>query len=178
MKKTHLPIIVVILVVSILLAAFAPIVPVAHKYPDPGTPEWSSVDTGEKLVGEVSAYHASRMTNWALLDTVADWPFLINVGAFGSLTTGVEAVAEQYPCVKELERRIHRNPAGMLTCMTAYVLWRNWIMDEDTTTNEKVQLLSLFETGVVLSAEMLGLDKNEKVIQGVLRQYHKLFPIT
>ena len=84
-----------LLVIVLLLAAFAPIVPVAHKYPDPGTPEWSSVDTGEKLVGEVSAYHASRMTNWALLDTVADWPFLINVGAFGSLTTGVEAVTEQ-----------------------------------------------------------------------------------
>lgn len=166
-------IIAIVLVAGILLAAFAPILPIAHDYPDPGTPEWSSVDR-EELTDAVSPYHASRMTDAALIKTVADWPFLVDISAFNTVADGVKVVSETYPCMKELQRRIHRDPLGMARSLAGYVVWENWRL-KDAPMIEKIHAFDVFRIGLVCYFQLVGMEDNPEAMRSFISAYREMF---
>ena len=82
----------------------------AHAYEVlPGTVEWNELEPGERYaVCAVSEAEVQNMTTRALVETVLNYPYLINIYAYDSLTLGIEEVSEYFPGLQEL---LNRNDA-------------------------------------------------------------------
>lgn len=72
----------------------------------PGENEWNSMTVGERLdacyVGEEEA---ANMTTDALVETVLNYPYLINIYAYNSLEEGIAMVSEHFSGLNELLSR-------------------------------------------------------------------------
>ena len=91
-----------------------PIVPLSdepHVYTAlPGTEEWVEMTPRERRAScAVSKEEVEGMTTRALVETVVNYPYLINMYAYDKFDMGVQAVAESFPGLKEL---LSREDAG------------------------------------------------------------------
>lgn len=79
----------------------------AHVYPVlPGSEEWRTMTLEERLVAcEVSTEEVEGMTTSALVETVLNYPFLINIYAYNSIDEGIERVSSHFPALPELFSR-------------------------------------------------------------------------
>ena len=82
----------------------------AHVYDVlPGTTEWNELEPKERYKAcAVSESEVQSMTTRALVETVLNYPYLINIYAYDSLPLGIEAVSEYFPGLQEL---LNRNDA-------------------------------------------------------------------
>lgn len=72
----------------------------------PGTEEWVSMSPEERYEScYVSRDIAEKMTTDALVETVLNYPFWINVYTYNTLEEGVDAVASYFPPLSELLSR-------------------------------------------------------------------------
>lgn len=108
-KTTRISIIAGLLVIVILLAAFAPIVPISQKVTLP-VPEDKPA---------ISDYTLLRMTDFALIQTIYDDPTMANCLLIPY------SVFRDTNSVRELERRFYLNPASILTKGSLFLLWKN-----------------------------------------------------
>lgn len=79
-----------------------------YEYPiEPGTDEWKALKTHkEKLsVSQIPEDTLQNMTTAALLDTVLNYPLLVDVMAYNSTEMGIEIVCEQFNGLQELLNR-------------------------------------------------------------------------
>lgn len=76
----------------------------AHVYSVlPGSDEWNNLTMDEKIsVSYVDENTAVRMTTEALLQTTLDYPFIINIRAYGLASTGIDIVKDYFPPLAEL----------------------------------------------------------------------------
>ena len=79
----------------------------AHVYPVlPGSDEWRAMSLEERLAScEVSTKEVEGMTTSALVETVLNYPFLINIYAYNSIDEGIERVSSHFPALPELISR-------------------------------------------------------------------------
>ena len=79
----------------------------AHVYSVlPGSEEWRAMTLEERLAScEVSAEEAKKITTSALVETVLNYPYLINIYAYGSLDEGIERVSSHFPALSEFFSR-------------------------------------------------------------------------
>lgn len=117
MKKRIFCLILAILMILLSTAAFATeAIPEAGKHTlsepyeyriVPGMEEWAEYDTLER---KINACHVpdqllESMTTEALVDTVLNYPLLINMFAFNTLDAGVRSVASYFGGIEELLAR-------------------------------------------------------------------------
>ena len=129
-KKTLILLVALLTVFTAMLPVGASTVAVRNNIPHeykvlPGSPEWKSLNIFEKRAATyVEQEEAERMTTPALLTTVLNYPFLVDMYALGvspsggfadngifAISNGIECVAELFPPLKEL---INRNDAVRL----------------------------------------------------------------
>lgn len=79
----------------------------AHVYSVvPGTEEWERLAPEERYEAcSVSEAEVENMTTDALIETVINYPYLINIYAYDTLALGVEEVSKYFPGLKELLSR-------------------------------------------------------------------------
>lgn len=79
----------------------------AHVYSVvPGTQAWDKLAPEERYEAcSVSEVEVENMTTDALIETVINYPYLINIYAYDSLALGVEEVSKYFPGLKELFSR-------------------------------------------------------------------------
>ena len=79
----------------------------AHVYDVvPGSSEWNELEPEERYEAcAVSESEVQGMTTRALVETVLNYPYLINIYAYDSLSLGIEEVSEYFPGVQELLNR-------------------------------------------------------------------------
>lgn len=79
----------------------------AHVYGiTPGETEWEIMTTQERFASCVVTEEEVRcMTTEALLETVLNYPYLVNIYAYDSLSSGIEAVSEYFPGLQEFINR-------------------------------------------------------------------------
>lgn len=112
----YLPLWGIALIVALLLATVAPIVPVPQKVTLP-------VPKDEPAISD---YALMRMTDFALLQTIYDDPTMVT-----NLLVPY-SVSRNDNSVRELEGRFYRNPAKILTKGILFLLWENLQgVDED-----------------------------------------------
>lgn len=81
---------------------------VAYVYPvRPGTDEWRALDTPEKKLEacHVPVEQLHCMTTDALLETVLNYPLLVNIYAYNSIEIGIRSVSAYFPGLDELFSR-------------------------------------------------------------------------
>lgn len=72
----------------------------------PGTDEWEAMTLAERYEAcYVSADVAKNMTTQALVETVLEYPFWVNVYAFDTLKKGIDMVSSYFPPLVELLER-------------------------------------------------------------------------
>ena len=79
-----------------------------YEYPiEPGTNEWKELQTHEQklAVSQIPEDTLQDMTTEALLDTVLNYPLLVDTMAYNSIEKGIEVVSEQFEGLKELLNR-------------------------------------------------------------------------
>ena len=164
-KKARIALLSGALVLVLLLAAFAP-VPLAYNYPDAGTQEFNDMRLEDNPAGLVSAYFASRMSDWALLSTIGDYPYLMEISVYSTVADGYSAETEAYPPIQELERRFAEDPADIMTQMTTFILWKKWSLDESSTGAEKLRPADMMRLQILLYAKAKGfLEDDERIVK-------------
>lgn len=85
------------------------IAPIDQPYEYPITqsdPEWSSLSTSEKKsLCQIETSVLRRLTTPALLETVLNYPYLIDVFAWGDMSIGIETLAANFNGMEELLAR-------------------------------------------------------------------------
>jgi hypothetical protein len=79
-----------------------------YEYPiEPGTDEWKALKTHEQKldISQIPEETLHNMTTEALLDTVLNYPLLIDIMAYNSTEKGIVAVSEQFNGLEELLNR-------------------------------------------------------------------------
>lgn len=79
-----------------------------YDYPvRPGTPEWLQYANvlGRRRACEVPEEILTHMTTEALLQTVLDYPFMVDMYAFNTMEMGYETVKRRFRGLQELESR-------------------------------------------------------------------------
>lgn len=72
----------------------------------PGMGEWETVGPlARREACYVSEEMASNMTTRALVQTVLEYPFLVDIYAFGTVENGIQVVAQRFPAMLELLSR-------------------------------------------------------------------------
>ena len=73
----------------------------------PGTSEWEALDTLDKKIDAcyVPLETVTNMTTEALVETILNYPLLINIYAYNSIEIGIEAVSTYFPAIEELLTR-------------------------------------------------------------------------
>lgn len=72
----------------------------------PGSDIWQSLSLNERVEAcDISENEVNAMTTEALLSTVLEYPFIVNIYAYNSLGEGIEAVSEYFPGIIELLER-------------------------------------------------------------------------
>ncbi|MDY2969812.1 MAG: hypothetical protein SOR83_07570 [Butyricicoccus pullicaecorum] len=72
----------------------------------PGSEEWNEMAVSERLDScYVSLQEAKGMTTEALVETVVNYPYLVNMYAFDTLAEGIESVSSFFPGLAELLQR-------------------------------------------------------------------------
>ena len=83
--------------------------PIDQPYEYPITqsdPEWSSLSTSEKKsLCQIETSVLRRLTTPALLETVLNYPYLIDVFAWGDMSIGIETLAANFNGMEELLAR-------------------------------------------------------------------------
>ena len=77
----------------------------AHEYTIlPGTEEWRALDGAieKRAACNVTAEEVSSMTTEALIETVINYPLLVDMFAYDTIAEGIEAVDQYFPGLKEL----------------------------------------------------------------------------
>ena len=117
MKKRIFCLILAILMILLSTAAFAAeAIPETGKHTlsepfeykiVPGMEEWADYDTLERKIDvcHVPAQLLESMTTEALVDTVLNYPLLINMFAFNTLDAGIRSVASYFGGIEELLAR-------------------------------------------------------------------------
>ena len=80
--------------------------PIDQPYEYPITqsdPEWSSLSTSEKKsLCQIETSVLRRLTTPALLETVLNYPYLIDVFAWGDMSIGIDTLAANFYGMEEL----------------------------------------------------------------------------
>lgn len=72
----------------------------------PGSDKWKSMSPKERYAScEVSNSEVKNMTTDALIETILNYPYFINIYAYDSIETGIAHVSEYFPGIAELETR-------------------------------------------------------------------------
>lgn len=72
----------------------------------PNTPEWEAMTPSQRQAScEVSVEEVENMTTAALVETVINYPYLIDIYAFDTLEQGIEWVSMYFPGLPELLSR-------------------------------------------------------------------------
>lgn len=81
-----------------------PVVSEPHVYDVlPGTNEWNTMTPQERYLScYVSSAEAERMTTSALLETVLNYPYIVDICAFNTFEQGIAITAERFPPLREL----------------------------------------------------------------------------
>lgn len=79
----------------------------AHTYPvAPGSQEWKEMTLEERLAScAVSQAEVKGMTTSALVETVLNYPYLLNIYAYNSINEGIQMVSSYFPGLPELVSR-------------------------------------------------------------------------
>lgn len=79
----------------------------AHVYTvRPGSEEWKTMTLEERLAScAVSAEEVAGMSTPALVETVLNYPYLLNIYAYNSIDEGIEMVSSHFPGLTELFSR-------------------------------------------------------------------------
>lgn len=116
-KKQDPPAVLVVLIAAMVLSCFGLVSCQTKTLSDqphvyevlPGSDEWNEMTPSERRAScAVSQSEVEGMTTAALLTTVLDYPYLIDMFAFNSLQAGIDAVSAQFPGLPEL---LDRNDA-------------------------------------------------------------------
>lgn len=115
MKKVILMLLAVILVCSALLSACANSTEeidshmnaIPYEYPvAPGTDEWNSLSMDERIaLSHVDENVVKNMTTDAVLVTTLNYPFIVNIFAYGKADDGINVVKEYCSPLAELLKR-------------------------------------------------------------------------
>lgn len=72
----------------------------------PGSQEWKEMTLEERLAScAVSQTEVKEMTTSALVETVLNYPYLLNIYAYNSIDEGIEMVSSHFPGLSELISR-------------------------------------------------------------------------
>lgn len=83
----------------------------------PGTTEWENLSPAERRrISHVPREEVENMTTRALLETVLNYPYLVDIYAFNSIEEGIEIVADRCPALREL---LLREDVGEWLCLFA-----------------------------------------------------------
>lgn len=107
----------VVLVVSAVVAGSA-VRRQPYEYPVvPGTAAWTELNGLDEMIAAcaVDESRLEAMTTPALLETVLDYPLLINIYAFNTVEQGIDSVSSYFTGLPMLLAR-----PDALTCMQAY----------------------------------------------------------
>lgn len=133
---------------------------VAYVYPvRPGTDEWKALDTPEKKLEacHVPVEQLRCMTTDALLETVLNYPLLVNIYAYNSIEIGIRSVSAYFPGLDELFSRSdaasafaayaatlqQRSAAGDSTITALYLeSLSNYLLEISASEEELIPLLS------------------------------------
>lgn len=79
----------------------------AHIYPIlPGSEEWETMTPHQRLAASsVSRQEVERMTTDALVETVLNYPYLVDMYAYNTIELGIEQVSRYFPGLSELFSR-------------------------------------------------------------------------
>lgn len=89
-----------------------------YEYPVlPGTPAWNELDSLEEKIAvcHVNEELLASMTTAALLETVLNYPLLVNIYAFSSIEMGIESVSQYFPGLPLLLAR-----EDAMECLSSY----------------------------------------------------------
>lgn len=130
-KKKRPPVVVVLLTAVMIQSCFGLVScqkktmsDIPHIYDTlPGSDEWVAMTPEERRAScAVSRAEVENMTTTALLTTVLDYPYLIDMLAFNSLQAGIDAVSSSFPGLpeflarkdarQELEKYMESSPFG------------------------------------------------------------------
>ena len=80
---------------------------VPHMYDiKPGTSEWVNMTVDERLAScKVSKEEVDGMTTAALIETIVNYPYMINIYAYDSIEKGISMVSNHFPGLAELLSR-------------------------------------------------------------------------
>ncbi len=108
-KKLYSAILVVVLMFTMSTVSLASdqTITQAHTYDViPGTEEWENLTVEERVEASfVSEEESSKMTTEALLETILNYPYWINVYAYGNIRYGIDVVASYFPPLNEFLQR-------------------------------------------------------------------------
>lgn len=93
-------------------------VDIPYEYPViPGTPAWNELDSLEEKIAVCHVDEAllASMTTDALLDTVLNYPLLVNIYAFSSIEMGIESVSQYFAGLPLLLAR-----EDAMECLSSY----------------------------------------------------------
>lgn len=127
-----------------------------HTYEISATsPEWAEMSLSERLDAcAVPAEEVENMTTSALVETVINYPFLVNIYAYGSIEDGIEIVGSYFPALTEL---LCREDASLaLSDYLANTVSVSKTSNEDAFEALSAQELLLYSTG----REELALSSN------------------
>lgn len=100
----------------------------AHVYSIlPGTEEWEELTPAERYEAcSVSADEVASMTTDALVETVLNYPYLINMYAYDSIELGIDEVSRYFPGLQELFSRSDASAS-----LENYITTRMMTMNEE-----------------------------------------------
>ncbi|MBR6812321.1 MAG: hypothetical protein IKM51_03005 [Oscillospiraceae bacterium] len=80
---------------------------VAHVYAvKPGTDEWVYMSVEQRLAScRVTQAEVEAMTTEALIETIVNYPYLVNIFAYDTIEMGIEMVSNHFPGIEELFER-------------------------------------------------------------------------
>lgn len=86
------------------------------------SPEWDELLTLSDMLAacQIPEEILSRLTNEALLETIANYPLGVNLFAYGDAETCYNKVKQQFNGLAELDRRLKSNPNEMLATVNSF----------------------------------------------------------
>ena len=80
---------------------------VPHEYKVlPGSDEWAYMSVEQRLAScKVTQAEVEAMTTEALIETVVNYPYLVNIFAYDTIETGIKMVSNHFPGIEELFAR-------------------------------------------------------------------------
>ena len=122
----------------------------------PGTEEWNEMEPQERYAAcAVSEAEVEGMTTDALVETVLNYPYLINIYAYDSLALGIEEVSAYFPGLQEL---LSRNDAA--EALNRYLDNRVSMLDSDEIDLHAYDAQVLLEMALPAAQSQTALNSN------------------